>query len=266
MSSGQPQSRTPGCSAVNNEVGPEGWAANASDAAAKALAGGLMNSNCGGGLVSDTHVEAYRRTMVEKEIETDRRNVISRTFIRSLSFAFVRFASCLAHTPPLALSPSLSQVGHICDAIADGLTTEAELEARITRSLSLLMDTGLFDPLENQTFTKIGFDTINSNAAQFKNLEAARQGMVLLQNPATATTTAATAATATAASLASSSSLSSSSAAAAAAAIAATPILPLVPGVEAGGILLLGPHARTQKTLAGRKRREGVWKEIEEKG
>ena len=72
-------------------MGPEGWATNVTDAAAKALAGGLMNSNCGGGLVN-----------------------------------------------------------HICDAIAEGLTTEADLEARVTRSLSLLMDAGLFDPLENQ--------------------------------------------------------------------------------------------------------------------
>ena len=132
------------------------------------------------------------------------------------------------------------------------------------------MDTGLFDPLENQTFTKIGFDAINSNAAQFKNLEAARQGMVLLQNPATATTTATTATTTSSASSSSLSSLSSSSssssAAAAAAAAAATPILPLVPGVEAGGIVLLGPHARTQKTLAGRKKkRRGVERDRREK-
>ena len=41
-------------------------------------------------------------------------------------------------------------VNHICDAIAEGLTTEAELEARVTRSLTLLMDAGLFDPLELQ--------------------------------------------------------------------------------------------------------------------
>ncbi len=41
-------------------------------------------------------------------------------------------------------------VNHICDAIAAGLTTEAELEARVTRSLTLLMDAGLFDPLELQ--------------------------------------------------------------------------------------------------------------------
>ena len=75
------------CGAVDNEVSREGWANNATDAAARALAGGLMNSNCGGGLVD-----------------------------------------------------------HICDAIAEGLTTEAELEARVARSLTLLMDAGLFDP------------------------------------------------------------------------------------------------------------------------
>ena len=38
------------CSAVNNMVENEGWAVNATDAAARRLNGGLMNSNCGGGL------------------------------------------------------------------------------------------------------------------------------------------------------------------------------------------------------------------------
>jgi beta-glucosidase-like glycosyl hydrolase len=80
------------CGAVNNAVGAEHWAVNKTDAAARALVDGLMNSNCGGGLVD-----------------------------------------------------------HICDAIAEGLATEADLDARVTRSLSLLMDAGLFDPVEDQT-------------------------------------------------------------------------------------------------------------------
>ena len=143
------------CGAVNNEDGGEKWATNATDAAAKALAKGLMNSNCGGGLVN-----------------------------------------------------------HICAAIAEGLTTETELEKRITRSLTLLMNAGLFDPLENQPYTNIPFETINSKEAQFKNLEASRQGLVLLSNP--------------------------------------NKILPLSKfEYTMGEILLLGPHAQTQKTLAG---------------
>ena len=87
---------------------------------------------------------------------------------------------------------------YICDAIAEGLATEvrvgggargvkvgyqtpahcqtppshlphahqAELEARVTRSLTLLMDAGLFDPLDQQPYTSIPFDAINSPSAQ----------------------------------------------------------------------------------------------------
>ena len=147
------------CGAVNNEVKHERWAVNATDAAARALAGGLMNSNCGGGLVNN-----------------------------------------------------------VCAAIAEGLTTEAELEARVTRSLTLLMDAGLFDPPEQQQYTKIPFDTINSEEAQRRNLEAAKQGLVLLKNPV---------------------------------AHDGAHVLPLSKGFGAGEILLMGPHAQTQKTLAG---------------
>ena len=79
------------CGAVNNAHGGEHWAANATDAAAHALVDGLMNSNCGGGLV-----------------------------------------------------------GNICAAIGEGLATVADLEARVTRSLTLLMGAGLFDPVDQQ--------------------------------------------------------------------------------------------------------------------
>jgi beta-glucosidase len=84
------------CGAVGNEVGREGYAANATDAAAKAVVDGRMNSNCGGGLNA------------------------------------------------------------ACAAVAAGLLPQAELEARVTRSFTLLMDAGLFDPLERQTYTKVG--------------------------------------------------------------------------------------------------------------
>ena len=160
------------CNAVYNEAdGPrhgsgEQWAANNTDAAARALAGGLMNSNCGGGLV-----------------------------------------------------------GHICAAIAEGLTTEAELEARVERSLTLLMNAGLFDPVELQQYTRIPFETINSEASQRKMLEASKQGMVLLKNPPVPPGTHASAGGAS--------------------------VLPLPTGHGAGELLLLGPHARTQKNLAG---------------
>eukprot|EP00051_Salpingoeca_urceolata_P005045 m.69906 g.69906 ORF g.69906 m.69906 type:complete len:794 (+) comp14022_c0_seq3:229-2610(+) len=112
------------CGAVNNEVTREHYASSAADAAAKALTDGMMNSNCGGGLVD-----------------------------------------------------------HICFAIAKGMATVADLEARVTRSLTLLMNAGVFDPPELQQYTKIPFETINSEAAQARSLSAARQSLVLLQNP-----------------------------------------------------------------------------------
>lgn len=122
----------------------------------KALTNGMMNSNCGGGLVN-----------------------------------------------------------HICSAISKGLATVADLEARVTRSFTLLMKAGLFDPLEMQEYTKIPFETINSDDAQAQNLDAARQGLVLLKNPTV---------------------------------VNSRLLLPLKPG---GKIALIGPHATTDKDLAG---------------
>eukprot|EP00041_Stephanoeca_diplocostata_P027723 m.769002 g.769002 ORF g.769002 m.769002 type:complete len:798 (-) comp23234_c0_seq1:921-3314(-) len=145
------------CGAVQNELGGEHYAANASDAAAKAIVDGRMNSNCGSGLMQ-----------------------------------------------------------HACDAVAEGLMTQADLVARVTRSLTLLMNAGLFDPVALQTYTKIPFDTINSEAAQAANLEATRQSLVLLQNP-TETATG----------------------------------LPLLPLAKGSRVALIGPHTQTQKDLAG---------------
>ena len=89
--------------------------------------------------------------------------------------------------------------------------TEADLDARVTRSLGLLMGAGLFDPVGSQTYTKIPFATINSAAAQLRNLEAARQSLVLLKNPPRRG-------------------------------------LPLARGKA---VALIGPHARTTQELAG---------------
>jgi hypothetical protein len=46
-----------------------------------------------------------------------------------------------------------------------------DLVARVNRSFTLLMDAGLFDPVAVQSYTKIPFETINSDAAQWSNLE-----------------------------------------------------------------------------------------------
>ena len=60
---------------------------------------------------------------------------------------------------------------------------QQELVDRVTRSFTLLMDAGLFDPVSEQTYTKIPFDTINSKEAIQTNLQAARQSLVLLAPP-----------------------------------------------------------------------------------
>ena len=102
-------------------------------------------------------------------------------------------------------------MSHACDAIDEGLMTKADLVARVNRSFSLLMDAGLFDPVEIQTYTKIPFDSINSDSAQAANLEAARQAPVLLKNGGS------------------------------------VPVLPLTKGVK---LALIGPHTQTQKVRA----------------
>jgi len=50
----------------------------------------------------------------------------------------------------------------------------------------LLIEAGLFDPLAGNPYTSIPFDTINSAEAQERSLDAARQSLVLLRNPAVA--------------------------------------------------------------------------------
>ena len=140
------------CGAVRNEIGGEHYAANRTDAAAKAVVDGHMNSCCGGGLKA------------------------------------------------------------VCDAIKSGEMQQQDLVDRVSRSIGLLMDAGLFDPVGIQTYTKIPFDTINSERAQASNLQAARQSPVLLKNGDT------------------------------------KHILPLKKGAK---LALIGPHTQTQKDLAG---------------
>ena len=109
---------------------------------------------------------------------------------------------------------------HACDAIAAGEMKQQDLVDRVTRSFTLLMDAGLFDPLEVQEYTKIPFDTINSDEAQASMLSAARQSPVLLKNGDTKA------------------------------------VLPLKKGVK---LALIGPHTQTQKDLAGNCKDRNGW-------
>ena len=56
-------------------------------------------------------------------------------------------------------------VKHVCAALDAGQITEDDLEARITRSFTLLMQAGLFDPLELQMCGTAArtFDIISTN-------------------------------------------------------------------------------------------------------
>eukprot|EP00005_Dracoamoeba_jomungandri_P000876 CAMPEP_0174251866 /NCGR_PEP_ID=MMETSP0439-20130205/1559_1 /TAXON_ID=0 /ORGANISM="Stereomyxa ramosa, Strain Chinc5" /LENGTH=746 /DNA_ID=CAMNT_0015332303 /DNA_START=231 /DNA_END=2471 /DNA_ORIENTATION=- len=67
-------------------------------------------------------------------------------------------------------------------AIEDGLTTEAQVDAALTRVLAARFKTGQFDPLENQPYTKIGIDVVDSYQHQLLNYESALQSFVLLKN------------------------------------------------------------------------------------
>ena len=72
--------------------------------------------------------------------------------------------------------------GGLPDAIAAGLTTEAAVDAALSRVLTNeRFRTGQADPLEGQTYAKIGPEAINSTAHQAANLDAALQSFVLLK-------------------------------------------------------------------------------------
>jgi beta-D-xylosidase 4 len=71
------------------------------------------------------------------------------------------------------------------DAIKQGLATEADLDTVVGRSLGLLMRTGLFDPLDDQKYTKIGVEQLGAPHHHALAEEVAAQGLVLLKNDGT---------------------------------------------------------------------------------
>jgi beta-glucosidase-like glycosyl hydrolase len=72
--------------------------------------------------------------------------------------------------------------GSLEEAISKGMTTEDRVAESVRRVLRLRFLTGQFDPLDNQPYSKIGVDVINSTAHQQLTLEAAEQSFVLLKN------------------------------------------------------------------------------------
>lgn len=72
-------------------------------------------------------------------------------------------------------------------ALALGLTTEAALDAAVSRSLSLRMRLGLLDPLESQPFAQrgnFGAAQVGAPAHLAAALDGAAQGLVLVKNAA----------------------------------------------------------------------------------
>ena len=75
-----------------------------------------------------------------------------------------------------------TQYAFLPEAIASGLTTEATLDAALTRNMKQFFKVGLFDDPKNVEWTKITADAINSTEHQRINIEAAEQAVVLLRN------------------------------------------------------------------------------------
>lgn len=68
------------------------------------------------------------------------------------------------------------------DAIKNKSVSPHDLDLPLRRTLRLRFKTGMFDPLDDQVYTKLGIDDFNSSKAWAFNLEAATQALVLLKN------------------------------------------------------------------------------------
>ena len=70
------------------------------------------------------------------------------------------------------------------DAVAQGLTDEATIDAALTRNMKQFFEAGLFDDPAQVEWTSIPASAINSTEHQRINIEAAQQAVVLLRNTA----------------------------------------------------------------------------------
>ena len=69
-------------------------------------------------------------------------------------------------------------------AVKAGLVTEKELNASVRRLLRPHFKIGLFDPIEGQPWSHYNWSHVATPEHHKLALDAARQSMVLLQNPA----------------------------------------------------------------------------------
>eukprot|EP00697_Spironema_sp_BW2_P017465 gnl/Spiro4/9155_TR4822_c0_g1_i1.p1 gnl/Spiro4/9155_TR4822_c0_g1~~gnl/Spiro4/9155_TR4822_c0_g1_i1.p1 ORF type:complete len:824 (-),score=178.02 gnl/Spiro4/9155_TR4822_c0_g1_i1:109-2538(-) len=70
----------------------------------------------------------------------------------------------------------------LTQAIREGMTTEAIVDLALGRVLEKRFMAGLFDPLDQQVYTKIPIEVVGSEQHQALILEGALQGIVLLKN------------------------------------------------------------------------------------
>lgn len=71
---------------------------------------------------------------------------------------------------------------HLGGCIADGTCSNSVLDPALENLFGVQFRLGLFDPLENQPYSKLGVSDINTPKHQQLALEAAEQGIVLLKN------------------------------------------------------------------------------------
>ncbi|HET9139855.1 glycoside hydrolase family 3 protein [Actinophytocola sp.] len=76
---------------------------------------------------------------------------------------------------------SAPTIGHIRDALAQGLLTEADIDTAVRHVLTVRMRLGDFDP-DGGPYAKIGMDVVNSPAHQALARKVAGEAMVLLKN------------------------------------------------------------------------------------
>lgn len=71
---------------------------------------------------------------------------------------------------------------NVFQAVSSGKVTSQAVDTALSHLLAVQMRLGMFDPPQNQPYTKIGIDQINTAAAQQLALRNAQEGIVLLKN------------------------------------------------------------------------------------
>lgn len=66
--------------------------------------------------------------------------------------------------------------GYLAQAVKQGLVQETTITNSVRRTLLQKMSAGLFDPIEDQTYTKLDIRDLNNTHAQQVAYEAALQG------------------------------------------------------------------------------------------